>query len=417
MSHPVYNRGPMAGAVKRLTFADITAPLEPQRFFDRYWTREAVHLRLDGRTFKDYFGWDAVNSILNAGDIAFPKIKVSRSDHPVPPEQFTGEAGGLRLVDGRSVLGLFHEGASFGITGADSHWAPLRAVVDCLYDALLESVHTNVYCSPANTQGFQCHFDLHEVLVLQVAGEKHWRVFRPTTEFPVSSWRADDSPHATTEPYIDVVLRAGDVLYVPRGHWHYAIALDSASLHVTVGVTCRKGMTFLDWLTGELLENSAWRQNVPLLANTTPRGSFQAPEGASEWSEALRRSLAAKLGEPDLFERFYRDTLGSVEPVHNATLLDDPLPIEDLRFERPPGRRHYFASGAGEGPNVTITVAGAEIEVEDSDTGLLAKIFDADAFTVADVRAWKPDATIEEVTALLAELTRSGFLIARRQTT
>lgn len=161
------------GTPPRSTFADIAAPLDPERFFAEYWTREAVHLRKDGRAFDHYFGWDALNTILNAGDIAFPTVKVSRSEHPVPPEQFTIDAGGQRLVDGRAVLGLFQQGASFGITGADSHWAPLRAIVDCLYDALLESVHTNVYCSPANTQGFQCHFDLHEVFVLQVDGEKH----------------------------------------------------------------------------------------------------------------------------------------------------------------------------------------------------------------------------------------------------
>src|SRR5678815_3106850 len=135
----------MMQAGKRVTFADITAPLDPQRFLDEYWTREAVHLRQDGRTFDDHFGWDAINTILNAGDIAFPKIKVSRSDRPVPTEEFTARAGGQRLVDGQAVLNLFQEGASFGITGADSHWAPLRAVVDCVYDGLLESVHTNVY--------------------------------------------------------------------------------------------------------------------------------------------------------------------------------------------------------------------------------------------------------------------------------
>ena len=47
----------MADAVKRITFADFTAPLDPQRFFDQYWTREAVHLRREGRRFDDYFGW------------------------------------------------------------------------------------------------------------------------------------------------------------------------------------------------------------------------------------------------------------------------------------------------------------------------------------------------------------------------
>jgi len=404
------------GAPPRITFADITAPLDPARFFAQYWTREAVHLRKDGRVFDGYFGWDALNTVLNAGDIAFPKIKVSRSEHPIPAEQFTVDAGGQRLVDGRAVLSLFQEGASVGITGADSHWSPLRAIVDCLYDALLESVHTNVYCSPANTQGFQCHYDLHEVFVLQVAGEKHWRVFRPTSEAPISSWRAEDSPHTSASPYVDVVLGRGDVLYVPRGHWHYAIAQNSTSLHVTVGITCRKGTAFLDWLAGVLLEESTWRRNVPLLSGATTHGVLAEPPGFAEWSETIRGSLAAKLAEPDLFERFCRDTIASIQPVHNVSMLDDPLRLAELRFDRPAGRRHYFADRAEGDTSVSVTVAGAEIQLDGADEDLVRKVFEADSFTLADIRAWRPDVALGELTELLTELTRAGVLVAKRQT-
>ena len=65
------------------------------------------------------------------------------------------------------------------------------------------------------------------------------------------------------------MLEKGDVLYVPRGHWHYAIAEDSVSLHVTVGITCRKGLAFLDWLSGELASEPVWRRNAPLIAGGT----------------------------------------------------------------------------------------------------------------------------------------------------
>src|SRR5713226_7632384 len=114
----------------RVSFAEITAPMDPQRFLSEFWTREAVLLRAAERTFDRYCGWDAVNAILNAGDCVFPKIKVSRSDDTVTPDAFTTDAGGQRIVDARAVVNLFRAGASFGITGADSHWPPLRSVVD-----------------------------------------------------------------------------------------------------------------------------------------------------------------------------------------------------------------------------------------------------------------------------------------------
>src|SRR5437667_9132985 len=147
----------------RISFADITAPLEPAQFLSDHWARNAVLLRSAERGFGRFCGWDAVNAVLNAGNCTFPQIKVSRSDNAVSPDLFTTNVGGQQIVDARAVVTLFREGASFGITGADSYWPPLRSIVDCFQDALLESVHTNIYCSPPNTQGFQCHYDLHEV--------------------------------------------------------------------------------------------------------------------------------------------------------------------------------------------------------------------------------------------------------------
>lgn len=399
----------------RPSFADITAPVPPSQFLAEHWTRKAVLLRVEGRTFDRYFDWSAIEAILNAGDIAFPKIKLSRSDSPVPLEQFTVAAGGQRLVDGRAVLDLFGEGVSFGITGADSHWPPLRAIVDCLHDALLESVHTNVYCSPPKTQGFQCHFDLHEVFVLQLQGEKHWRVYAPTTEAPVSSWKAEDSPHQSTAPYLDVVLRPGDVLYVPRGHWHYAVACDSTSLHVTVGITCRKGSAFLDWLSADLTREDAWRRNVPLLASATEGGTLVPPAAIRSWGDELRNSMIAKLQEPDLFDRFTRDTLDAAPAVHNATILEALGDIEQVCFERPAGRRHYVneLDDAADG-SMTITVAGNEIELDRSSAALACKVLEADAFTMADLRRWLPDLVTSDAEALLLEFTRAGLLNVRR---
>src|SRR5713101_206384 len=124
-------------ASPHISFADITAPVAPREFFSRFWTREAVLLRAEGRQFDRYFGWDALNSILNIPDLGTSTVKVARGDHAAPPAEYTTTVDGRTIVDPRAVLALFDDGASFGITGADLYWAPLRAVVNAMYDALL----------------------------------------------------------------------------------------------------------------------------------------------------------------------------------------------------------------------------------------------------------------------------------------
>ncbi len=400
----------------RLRFADITAPIGTDEFLSRYWTREGVLLRTAERDFGRFLNWDAVNAILNAGDFTFPGIKVSRRDSPVPPEQFTTSAGGRQVVDSRAVVDCFRDGASFGITGADSHWPPLREVLDCFHDALLESVNANVYCSPANTQGFQCHYDLHEVFVLQIEGTKHWRVFRPFTEAPVEGWTREGAEEALqTEPYIDVVLRKGDVLYVPRGHWHYAVAEDSVSLHVTIGVSCRRGLQFLDWLGTELLQETVWRRNAPLLRSEAGDGSVLRSNRTLEWSRELRESLVEKLSDATLFDRFLRDTIRGLHPLHNIDLLAQGLPgpaaLDRVVFERPVGRPYLLEEQSpGE---VVVSVAGLDIQVDGVKAGVLDKVFSSSSFTLADVRSWDSELDIGEITELLAELVRAGLLLIR----
>jgi ribosomal protein L16 Arg81 hydroxylase len=400
----------------QIRFADITAPMGPADFLSRCWTREAVLLRNTERDFGHFCGWNAVNAILNAGDFAFPAIKVSHRDQPVAPELFTTNVGGRQIVDSRAVVNFFRDGASFGITGADSHWPPLRLLVDCFNDALSESVHTNIYCSPANTQGFQCHYDLHEVFVLQVEGTKHWRVFRPLTEAPIESWNRQFAEEVLqTEPYLDVLLKKGDVLYVPRGHWHYAVAEDSISLHVTVGVTCRKGLEFLDWLSSELSHDEVWRRNAPLLGAASREIHPSIADATSIWADELKQSLIQRISDPALFNRFLRDTIRAIHPLHTIDVLmqagPEPVRLDRVVFERPAGRP-YFVEQIGP-TEVIVSVAGSDIQLEGVNPTVINRIFESSSFTLADVHDWDATANVEEVSDILTELVRSGLLTAR----
>lgn len=40
-------------------------------------------------------------------------------------------------------------------------------------------VGTNIYLTPANSQGFAAHYDDIEAFILQIEGRKHWKVYEP----------------------------------------------------------------------------------------------------------------------------------------------------------------------------------------------------------------------------------------------
>ena len=81
----------------------------------------------------------------------------------------------------------------------------------------------NAYYTPRGSQGLPVHHDTHEVISLQVAGEKRWLVYEPVLELPLKNQRYRSELGAPGEPVLDVTLRAGDTIYLPRGWLHQAL--------------------------------------------------------------------------------------------------------------------------------------------------------------------------------------------------
>lgn len=130
----------------------------------------------------------------------------------------------------------------------------------------------NAYLTPGSSQGFAPHFDDVDVFVLQLEGRKRWRLYPPRS--PADVLPLASSPNLDQdeigEPFLDVVLRPGDLLYAPRGTIHQAVSLPGTpSLHLTLSTGQRN--TWADYL-GLLLpravefaasEDSAFRESLP----------------------------------------------------------------------------------------------------------------------------------------------------------
>ncbi len=185
------------------------------------------------------------------------------------------------------VLAEWGAGATIVLQALHVNWHPLAVFCRLLEEAFGVGVQANAYYTPRGSQGFGVHHDTHDVLVLQVAGEKRWLVYDPLLELPLKHQRYSSALGEHGDPTDDLVLRPGDTLYLPRGWLHQAETSSSDSLHLTIGIT------------------------------------------AHTWLDAAKAALAAGEGEP----AFRRSAEGDV----GATLAD--LLAEELEPERVEGRR------------------------------------------------------------------------------
>jgi hypothetical protein len=172
-------------------------------------------------------------------------------------------------VDSAKVLTQFSSGATIVLQGLHRLWPPVIDFVRDMVDDLGHPVQANAYITPPSNQGFEPHYDVHDVFVLQVAGQKRWIVHEPVHVDPLPSqpWtehRAAIAERVRREPVIDTVLSAGDALYLPRGWIHAAQALENTSIHLTVGVSTLTYRDVVHALVEHLDTVGDFRKSLPM---------------------------------------------------------------------------------------------------------------------------------------------------------
>ncbi|MEP6909202.1 MAG: cupin domain-containing protein [Actinomycetota bacterium] len=222
------------------------------------------------------------------------------------------------------VAGEFEQGATIVLQALHINHAPLARFCRDLERDLGHPSQTNAYYTPPSAQGFKVHHDTHDVFCLQVEGEKRWLVYPPVLELPLRSQKYNQEMGEPGDPVLDVTMRAGDSLYLPRGWLHQAMTSDTPSLHMTVGVNVA---TWVDALHAALDETGkdevALRRGVP--------ADGQAPDG-------LLELLAARL-EPDaVSSRARRRFVRTRRPVREDA-FDQVRALEALDLETPLERR------------------------------------------------------------------------------
>ncbi|MBN1092406.1 cupin-like domain-containing protein [Blastococcus sp. TML/M2B] len=382
---------PLRPALRRCTNT------EPEVFAREHWGRHPLLTRAadTGNTFTDLLDLAAVDELLSRRGLRTPFLRIAKDGQVVDPKRFTTSGGaGAEVADQVSsdaVLRLFAEGSTVVLQGLHRLWPPLIEFADQLAADLGHPTQVNAYVTPPSSRGFDPHYDVHDVFVLQVAGQKHWTIHEPVLRDPLRTqvWtdrREDVAAAATREPVVDAVLEPGDVLYLPRGFLHSATALGEISAHLTIGVhsVTRWGAAeaALDLLRSLAAEDPALRGSLPLGVDLARPDSIRdhvatVIAGLQEWlgrvdpdeiAEQLRaRTWAqvrpepvAPLAQATAAAALTADTVLRLRPRLRCALRDG----DDGRVTLVGGRRtHTFPSSVRDA--LTELLAVGELKVGD----------------------------------------------------
>ena len=149
----------------------------------------------------------------------------------------------LKCQSRQDCLDLHSRGDSTVVIGAIEQFRPAASLLAAeLKRKLGLWVHLNVYFTPKGEHhGFGLHTDQTDGLIVQLEGNKQWEVCGFVAP-DIGDTKNGGVVQNSADPYLSrnctqLVLRAGDALYLPAGQVHMARSTpDVDSLHVTIGV-------------------------------------------------------------------------------------------------------------------------------------------------------------------------------------
>ena len=367
----------------RQLFAWFVHPLPVAKFAKKCWERRCLLLRRTPGYYEGLFGLTDLRAILTNSPLQYG-TDLDITQYSVETGRKTMNSTGLAQPE--TVWRAFESGGfSLRFTRPHVHHRGLWQLLAHLEEHFGCGVCINAYATPAAIdsatprQGFAAQFSEVEVFVMQIEGTAHWRLHAPTTVDALHPRRPSPDLHQKTlgEPFLDVTLKPGDLLYIPSGVIFQTRNESTTDPGLELRLSTGAGMTYRELIAAALpraldiasQEEAMLRRKLPfdflsyMGVSFAGGGAVTAPPVGlppslrEEYSTAAEASLKQR---EDARAAFQTQLGGLAEKVLAVLPLDtaaDQLAKQQLtEFRLPPAFSTAHAEGMQSGPGVKEAV-------------------------------------------------------------
>lgn len=213
----------------------------------------------------DNFSWKNVNEIYSRGDISHRDFKLMNG-YEVPKEEYVESYDNLGVTEYRCITSVLYNYLREGSTLVRNR-IKYEPIVDSISRQIgsFAGSHTitGSYAAFSSKSSYKSHWDTRDVYAVQLLGRKRWILRKPNFQFPLYMQQTKNFPgiQEPEEIYMDIILEAGDILYIPRGWWHDPLPLDEETFHLAVATFPPTGFEYIRWLQNSIPDILDCRKN------------------------------------------------------------------------------------------------------------------------------------------------------------
>ncbi len=239
-------------------------------------SKKYVHLKNENQSLKDIMSLQNLNKMISMHNCWTPNnFSLVLDKNIIPFPKFSTEGNDLGFAkispDPIKVENYITKGASLVLNDLIYFSTDIQRLADDLQIITNGKCQANLYFSMQSHKAFAPHYDTHDVFALHCEGEKVWNIYENFEQDPINHPIFKNSLDERTKKsgkIIDqILLKPGDLLYIPRGQFHDALASKNGAIHIAFGITYMKPLDLFQYYWENYIVNEYFRSDIKELSS------------------------------------------------------------------------------------------------------------------------------------------------------
>lgn len=321
------------------------------------------------------FNWDDVNEIYSRADYSHRDFKIMNG-YEVSKAEYLETYNNLGVIEYNCIKSVLYNYLRNGATLVRNRISN-EPIIDSISRQIsnFAEAHsiTGGYAAFSSKSSYKAHWDTRDVYAVQLLGRKRWILKAPNFASPLFMQQTKDFPNIEEpkEIYMDIILEAGDILYIPRGWWHDPLPLDEETFHIAVATFAPTGYEYIKWLLNKVPDILGSRSNLKCYDDDI--------NNLDEISKEFTNMILSKDNYDEFLISHYAEqrikTKISLDFLGNAkkNYLED-----DVVLKLNSNNIYLFKDNK-------YIINGNAIQVDDSSKEIISKIFKHERMSVSDI--------------------------------
>ncbi len=225
------------------TLLERAIKLNSNVFFKEYWEKK-YHINNDTENERLNFiiSFNEIANLLETNLLQFPFIRLVKDGKDIDLEKYVKNVKSSafpNIINNNKVLDELNNGTTIIIQKAECLFENLNKFCNSIFYDFGISAKANIYITPKNSHGFNIHHDMHDVIVLQIHGEKKWDLYENKDTLLIENQplsKQDRFEYQSNKTPTHLNLNKGNSIYIPRGFIHNTYTNSFSSIHIALGL-------------------------------------------------------------------------------------------------------------------------------------------------------------------------------------